>query len=297
MTELLHAQIAFTLWLQSLSPALDSVFTAINFLQTEEFFLLALPIVWWCIDKRIGASLAVLFLSSDYLVRYIKGLTILPRPYQLDSRVRSLDPQTDTSFPSAGTMATVIFWGYLAPLFRRRALWAWTIIVIILIALARVYLGAHYPTDVVASIILGAIILAIVFGGNAVNRVASAPRAAQWVAAIIVPVVLAAIYLNAETAVSLGAMLGFGVGLLLEGQFVRFDPRGAWWKQLVKMVIGLAIALGLRFAIKPLLLAGNVSDMVRYAVIGVWMSVGAPWVFVMARLARREQPDSSAAES
>ena len=287
MIDLLHAQIAFTLWLQSVSPALDSVFKAINFLQTEEFFLLALPIVWWCIDKRVGASLALLFLSSDYLVRFIKGLTVLPRPYQLDPRVRPLDPQTDTSFPSAGAMATVIFWGYLAHQFRRRALWAWTILAIVLVALARVYLGAHYPTDVLASIVIGAIILAVVSGGRIVERMAFAPRTAQWIAAIGAPLVLTAIYLNAETAVSLGALLGFGVGLLLEDRFVRFDPRGDWWKQLLKLVIGLAIALGLRLVIKPLLPLGNVSDMARYAVIGLWLGAGAPWVFVKAKLAKR----------
>ncbi len=295
MIDLLHAQIAFTLWLQSISPALDSVFNAINFLQTEEFFLLARPIVWWCIDKRVGASLAILFLSSDYLVRFIKGLTALPRPYQLDPRVRPLDPQTDTSFPSAGTMATVIFWGYLSTQFRRRALWVWAIIAIVLVALARVYLGAHYPTDVIASIFIGAAILAVIIRGEIVGRIVTSPRAVKWIAAIVVPIVLAAIYLRAETAVGLGAMLGFGVGLLLEDQFVRFEPRGAWWKQIVKLAIGLAVALVLRLAIKPLLPLGDVSDMARYAVIGLWLGVGAPWVFVIARLARREQSDQSTA--
>ncbi len=288
MNDLLQFQIGFTLWLQSISPALDSVFKAINFLQTEEFFLLALPIVWWCIDKRIGASLAILFLSSDYFVRLLKGLTALPRPYQLDPRVRPLDPQTDTSFPSAGTMATLVFWGYLATQFRRRALWVWAIIAIVLVALARVYLGAHYPTDVIASIIIGAIILALVLSGNVIERIVSAPRTAQWIAAVAVPIVLAAIYLSAETAVGLGAMLGFGVGLLLEDQFVRFDPRGVWWKQILKLALGLAIALGLRLAIKPLLPVGNLSDMVRYAVIGLWLGAGAPWAFVLARLANRQ---------
>jgi membrane-associated phospholipid phosphatase len=288
MNDLLQFQIGFTLWLQSISPALDSVFNAINFLQTEEFFLLALPIVWWCIDKRIGASLAILFLSSDYLVRYIKGLTALPRPYQLDPRVRPLDPQTDTSFPSAGTMATVIFWGYFSTQFRRRALWVWAITAIVLVALARVYLGAHYPTDVIASILIGAAILALVVRGEIAGRIATSPRTAQWVAAVAIPIVLALIYLNAETAVGLGAMLGFGVGLLLEDQFVRFEPRGVWWKQVLKLTIGLAIALGLRLAIKPLLPPGNVSDMLRYAVIGLWLGLGAPWAFVLARLARRQ---------
>ena len=69
---------------------------------------------------------------------------------------------------------------------------------------------------------------------------------------------------------------------------MRFEPRGVWWKQVLKLTIGLAIALGLRLAIKPLLPPGNVSDMLRYAVIGLWLGLGAPWAFVLARLARRQ---------
>ena len=107
------------------------------------------------------------------------------------------------------------------------------------------------------------------------------------------PLLLALIRLNPETAVSLGAMLGFNIGLMLEMQSVHFDPRGEWWKQIIKVVIGLAVAVALRFALKPLLPAGDMFTMVRYAVIGLWMGIGAPWVFVMTRLSQQEQRTKS----
>jgi membrane-associated phospholipid phosphatase len=292
MNDLLQLQIPFILWLQSLNPALDALVNAVNFLQTEEFFLVALPIVWWCVNKRIGASLAILFLSSDFLVRYLKSVTGMPRPYQFDPRVRILDPQTDSAFPSAGALDTTLFWGYLALQLRRRALWAWAVVAIILVALARVYLGAHFPTDVIAGLLFGAVILAIVGGGSVIERIAAAPRVAQWLAALAWPLVLAVALLSPETAIPLGALLGFNIGLLIETRFVRFDPRGAWWRQIAKIVIGLAVGLGLRLALKPLLPSGDLFAFVRYAVIGLWMGAGAPWVFVMAKLAGKEQPSS-----
>jgi len=64
-----------------------------------------------------------------------------------------------------------------------------------------------------------------------------------------------------------------------------------WWKQIIKIVIGLAVAIALRFALKPLLPAGDMFTMVRYAVIGFWMGVGAPWMFVIARLSQRTKSD------
>lgn len=288
MAELNQWGLAFILWVQSVNPSLDAFFKTVNWLQTEEFFLIALPIVWWCIDKRVGASLAFLFLSADYLVRLLKGITGVQRPYQVEPRVRNLDPQNDASFPSAGAMDTLIFWVYLALAFRRRLLWAASLLLVVLLAFTRVYLGVHYPTDVLASILIGAVILVLVSSTRLVERIVTSPRPALWVMAIGWPLVLAAVRLNPETAVTLGAMLGFGAGLLLEEEWIRFEPRGPWWGQALKLLIGLVVGLGIRLAVKPLLPEGDIYTFARYAVIGLWMAAGAPWFFVFARLSERE---------
>lgn len=278
--------IAFILWVQSINPALDPLFSVVNLLQKEEFFLIALPLVFWCINKRIGAVLAILFLTSDFSVRLLKGITAVPRPYEMNPQIRNLDPQTDLSFPSAAAMDDVILWAFLATQFKRRVFWIWCIVVICVLAFTRVYLGVHYPLDVIASLVIGAGIIALVLIFRLPERVAHVSRGAQWVIAIGLPIVLAAIRLNPETAVTLGAMLGFGVGLLIEARHVGFEPRGKWWQQALKIAIGLAIGLGLRMALKPILPAGDVFTLVRYGVIGLWMGVGAPWVFVVARLSK-----------
>lgn len=281
--------IAFILWVQSLNPSFDPLFQTVNFLQTEEFFLIALPIVWWCINKRVGASLAILFLSSDYLVRLLKGITAVTRPYDADTHIRVLDPQADLSFPSAGAMDTLTFWGYLATQFVRRAFWVLAITLVLLLGFTRVYLGAHYPSDVVASILIGAVILVVFLRGRIVERILCNSSAVLWVLAIAWPIVLAVIRLNNETATVLGAMLGFSIGLLLEARYVRFDPHTDLWKQGAKLILGLAIGMALRLAIKPILPAGDIFTMARYAVIGLWMGAGAPWLFCLTHLAKRTE--------
>ncbi len=286
MTELLYAQVAFTVWFQSLNPALDAVFNTFNILQAEELMLLILPIVWWCVDKRIGASLLILFSSTEFLARYLKHITGEIRPYDLDKRVRDLDHQPDSSFPSAGTMDVLILWGYLAIRLRKRVMWIWAIVAVLMIGSARVYLGAHYLTDVLASIIIGSLILLIVVRARVVEHIASRPRAMLWVMAIGWPLFLAALMLNAESAVSLGAMLGFNIGLMIEPQIARFDPRGIWWKQIAKLLIGIAIVMAIRIGVKAILPAGDVFSFARYAIIGLWIGVGAPWLFVKTNLAK-----------
>lgn len=285
MAELLYAQVAFTVWFQSLHPALDAVFNTFNILQAEELMLLVLPIVWWCVDKRLGASLLILFSSTEFLSRYLKHITNETRPYDLDKRVRDLDHQPDSSFPSAGTMDVLILWGYLATQFRKRVWWIWAVIAVLMIGSARVYLGAHYITDVLASIVIGLLILFIVARARVVERIASRPRALLWAMAIGWPLLLAALMLNPESAVSLGAMLGFNIGLMIEPQVARFDPRGTWWKQIVKLLIGVAIVMAIRIGVKAIFPAGDLFTFARYAVIGLWIGVGAPWLFVKIKLA------------
>ena len=56
-------------------------------------------------------------------------------------------------------------------------------------------------------------------------------------------------------------------------------------KQIVKFVIGLAVLLAFRFGLKAIFPELPVFDLIRYAAMGVWASLGAPWVFVQTKLA------------
>ncbi|MGB8644206.1 MAG: hypothetical protein WCF84_03150 [Anaerolineae bacterium] len=52
--------------------------------------------------------------------------------------------------------------------------------------------------------------------------------------------------------------------------------------------MGIAIVLGLRFGLKAIFPIMDVFDMLRYAIIGVWISLGAPWLFMTLHLASAE---------
>lgn len=78
--------------------------------------------------------------------------------------------EVDYSFPSGHTIGMIVFllvMGYLiySRNYSPKRFWIWTIIAVIgagIIAASRLYLGYHWLTDVVASIGLGFIILAII---------------------------------------------------------------------------------------------------------------------------------------
>jgi len=86
------------LWVQSFSnPFLDTLLTAATLLGEEEFYLIFLPLIYWCFNKRTGIRLAYAFLLSSYLNLFIKDLFGIPRPDDPPHKV--LAPRDDALFP------------------------------------------------------------------------------------------------------------------------------------------------------------------------------------------------------
>lgn len=57
MESLLNWGIEVVLWFQQFSPALDLPFKILTSLGDKEFFLLLMPLVYWCINRQAGARL------------------------------------------------------------------------------------------------------------------------------------------------------------------------------------------------------------------------------------------------
>lgn len=89
----------------------------------------------------------------------LKPLVARPRPCWLEPSVQMLVPrETDFSFPSGHTLASVIGAAILTMANRKFACAA--VPAAVLIAFSRLYLYLHYPTDVLASICIGLLIAA-----------------------------------------------------------------------------------------------------------------------------------------
>jgi undecaprenyl-diphosphatase len=272
------------------NPVFDVFFLTINFLGEEEFYILCLPLIFWCLHKALGMRLGAVLVFSTYVNQSLKDFFAAPRPYQVDSKLYAPLKTAGYGIPSGHSEGTVTFWGYLATQLKTRLWWALAIVIPLFVGIGRMYLGDHFPQDVLLGWAIGIVIVA----AYAIYQ----PRAGQWIAkqslavqitlAIILPLALAAFHFTSDTAKSAGVLLGFYAGLPIEEKFIRFDARTDWLKQLVKFVIGLAVLLALRFGLKAIFPEQALFDLIRYAAMGLWVSIGAPWVFVAARLAKKE---------
>lgn len=138
-------------------PFLDFLMPIITLFGDGGVFWIALSIVFIFIPKTrkmgitMGLSLAVGFLIGNLFLKNVVGRI---RPYDLNPDFTLLvDRLHDYSFPSGHTLAS--FEAATAIFLYKKQLGIAALVLAALIAFSRLYLYVHYPTDVLASIILG----------------------------------------------------------------------------------------------------------------------------------------------
>lgn len=155
------------LWIQEnlRSDALTPVITFITHLGDAGWIWIALTVLFLLWRKRRGTGICMMFsLLGSLLVNnmLLKNLVARIRPYEaVEGLNRLIEAQADLSFPSghAGSSfaaAVVIF--LTCP--RRYGIPA--MILAVLISLSRLYVGVHYPTDIICGALIGTAIAVLV---------------------------------------------------------------------------------------------------------------------------------------
>lgn len=139
-------------------------FRAISRVGDGPFWYAMLGVVWltqgW---SYIGSIIYLLLgtLMGTVIYKLLKTKTIRPRPYQVHQVIRLGErPLDHFSFPSGHTLHAVIatiLLGYVVPL-----LLVLMLPFTVLVAVSRMILGLHYPTDVMMGALIGAAVATVV---------------------------------------------------------------------------------------------------------------------------------------
>ena len=142
------------------TPFLDKIMVFITRLGDAGIIWIVLSIVLLLIPKtRKSGAVMVVALVVDVLLCNIvlKNLVARTRPYDVNTGVHLLVAKLhDYSFPSGHTAASFasVTALYLAG---EKKLWKFALVLACLIAISRLYLYVHYPTDVLGGILFGVI--------------------------------------------------------------------------------------------------------------------------------------------
>ena len=314
--------ITWNIFFQNLGTWLKTPMEIFSFFGNEYFFLLLLPALYWCMDAGTGLRVGIILLLSTSVNDAFKIAFHGPRPYWYSADVIRYANETSFGVPSGHAQIAVGVWGMLAA--RTRKWWGWLIafLVILLIGISRLYLGVHFPHDVLLGWLIGALLLWLVlrFWKPVTSWVIKMSYGKQILASFLVSLVLILISVipfgwlkttgwqapsewasYATQAVSLegslttaGTMFGLLAGLAWFNRQGGFSTDGPIWKRILRFVLGVIgvvvfyVGLDVLFgliapdaeAILPYILR-----YIRYAMVGAWVSAGAPWIFVKLKLA------------
>jgi len=311
-------EIIVNLWLQSAGAWLHAPARFLSFLGTENFYLLVMPALYWCVDAGLGLRIGMILVVSGSLNAMLKLAFHTPRPYWVDPRVQALATETSFGMPSGHAQNSAAIWGVAGLKSGRRGV-AWACIgVIFLIGVSRLVLGVHYLTDVLAGWAVGGgllylftriekpvlawvnrqstrrllvlclasslVIVALVLGVNYTLGKWSTPSLweAQALAAgkeMIDP-------RNMEGAFTSGGIwLGLTAGVVgLYRRYGWFKPYGGIAPRALCYLLGLIGVLALWYGLGEVFPRGEdpISYFLRfgrYTLVGGWVSFGAPWLF------------------
>ena len=156
------------------TPYLDRVGVLFSILGSIEvtaaLFGLLVLVVLLRGDRRLAARLVVAFGAVALVEVLLKLYLPVPPIPEGAARIRDFGPLVDAvyphPYPSGHAIRTAILLGALCLLWRNRTVRAVCAVLLVLMALSRVYLGVHWASDVVGGTLLGLAGLAWAFGGR-----------------------------------------------------------------------------------------------------------------------------------
>ncbi len=275
---------------------LNILMEVISFFATEPFFILFIAILYWCFDEKKGFRVSMIVLFSASINTSIKNFLQVPRPYVLNPDV-AIGNTHGFSTPSGHSQGSATFYPYIATFLPRKNRILFALLIPFIIGFSRIYLGVHYPSDVLLGWTIGFLIStgAILFFPVIEKYTASLRASFKILLLAIIALLLN--YIGSKDTSMAGLFIGFGGGYVFLLEKGGFDAKtGPFWQKLLRFTSGIIILATVYFLLR-LVLPGENSEnyqlfkFLRYACVGFFGSFVLPKLFIAMNIAlpRKEE--------
>lgn len=287
-------QYHFILWIQSFhKPYFDHIAVALSYLGTESFYMFLLPIVFLTVNRKFGMRLAYVFLTSMFLNSWLKSELRIARPIGIPG-VKStyLSSATGLSMPSGHAQGPMTFFAALSRWAENKWLLRLTSVLVLLIGLTRIYLGLHWPLDVLIGWGLGLLVGRVGWTIGQWWSYRRIPFHFSIVFAVLFPAILFYFTHDGMAQEYAALLFALGTGNAIEQQFVHSKMDHPWWKRICAGIIGIAGLLAIQWALK-----GQMSELpwrlLKDLLFGWWATLAAPWLFLKLDVYRPKDASTS----
>ena len=144
------------------NPTFDSFFRILTELGSFTFWFVVIFVLWVCGRRTLATYLLVAIAIHIALGGSMKYIIDRPRPFDVFSDTFAIYNPSDPSFPSGHTEGSFAAAAVLG--MRNKTLLFPLILLAIFVGLSRVYIGVHFPFDVVSGAVFGTLIGVFVAG-------------------------------------------------------------------------------------------------------------------------------------
>lgn len=281
-------------FLQSFSSdLLNNIMLIITHFGSVYFPICIICVIYWCYNKDIGFKLAVILSCSGVLNSIVKNLVQSPRPIGVEG-INSIGEFSAPgySFPSGHTQNITVFGTSLSIFTRNMVVFLISIVLIVLVGISRLYLGLHWPIDILGGFIL-ALIVSIVLNEVLIKLT---PFKINIFIGIIVLVFMLGIFFIDNTEMgqdyykTMGIFIGVYLGHLFEYRYVNFSPEASNIDNIMKIVIGASTTILLDILLSYVFNIFSIYWMyiVKYFILGFWIFGIIPLIFKISNLYYKE---------
>lgn len=244
----------------------------------EQYLIVAMAaFVFLSVDKDKGYRIIFAVASGACFNSLIKNIFRMPRPIGVEGiRSYRLETATSYSFPSGHSQSSSTFWTSAALAFKNKYIYTAGIIIVILVCLSRLYLGVHWPADVLFGALSG--VVWAVASASVFDYIHKNKKYSLLICLSALFIICTLIFGDGDFHKTSGLLAGLSCGYIIETRYINLSINVKFAKKFIYYIIIIGGLLAVKGILKIILPGFPAFEVFRYFIAGLWALGIGPWL-------------------